>query len=76
MSIIEKITKETTIGDVIRQKGKAAGEMMDEFLCDNEERICCPGTTVTLEHAAHLKDKLIKLGPFIAELNKLKDQKS
>ena len=67
------ITAEMTIGEIIAQKGKGAGELMDAVLCDNTERICCPGTSHQLGYAAHLKGKETKLPQLLSDLNQLPD---
>jgi len=70
------ITKDSIIGNVVSQKGPEAGEMMDALFCDPGERICCPGVTETLGHAAKLKGKSEEeLAQLIGKLNKLPDTK-
>ena len=66
------ITQVSAIGDVVRQKGPEAGEMIDALLCDSVERVCCPGTTLQLGYAAKLKGKSEEeLNKLIEKLNKL-----
>jgi hypothetical protein len=67
------ITAETTIGKIIEEKGEKAGEMMDAVFCDNEERMCCPGTSHQLGYAAYLKGKEAELPQLLNDLNRLPD---
>ncbi|MDD5031796.1 MAG: hypothetical protein PHR36_01995 [Patescibacteria group bacterium] len=65
------ITAEMTIGEIVRWKGMRAGELMDEALCDNGEKACCPGVSLQLGYAAHLKGKEAQLPGLIEKLNQL-----
>ncbi len=69
-SIMQKITKETTIAKTIMMKGEKAGSIIDKVLCDGEKS-CCPGTTLTLQTAAYLKHKEAYLPKLLQELNEL-----
>jgi hypothetical protein len=46
---------------------------MDAVLCDNAEKMCCPGTSHQLGYAAHLKGKEAELPQLLDDLNQLSD---
>lgn len=71
MGIDSKINSSTTIGEIIRLKGTAAAELIDAALCDNQEKACCPSTTLQLGFAASLKGKKNQLQELIENLNRL-----
>jgi len=60
-----------TIGMIIHEKGPDAGKLIDEALC-NEEKSCCPGTSLTLGFAAKLMGKSEELPALVKKLNELK----
>lgn len=70
----EKIVdKNMTIGRIIVQKGEIAGRIIDQYLCSDEGKICCPSTTLMLGYAAELKGQSARLPVLLEELNLLPD---
>ena len=67
-----KITEETTIAEAIALKGRGAGTIIDEILC-NGEKVCCPGTTHKIGFAAGLKKQQKALPDLLKKLNNLPD---
>ncbi|EKE20950.1 MAG: hypothetical protein ACD_7C00419G0005 [uncultured bacterium] len=65
--------KNMTIGEIVIRKGMVAGEIIDRHLCDSE-KVCCPGVTVKLGHAAELAKKSHLLSEILAKLNTLPDR--
>ncbi|HBI17688.1 MAG TPA: hypothetical protein DDY52_06135 [Candidatus Moranbacteria bacterium] len=66
------VTVNDMIGEIVIQKGMAAGKIIDRQLCDSE-KVCCPGVTVKLGHAAELVKKSHLLPDLLVELNALPD---
>jgi hypothetical protein len=60
-----------TIGDIIRQYGPRAGQLIDEALCTGEGKVCCPGTTLKLGYAAALKGKEGVLPELVRKISEL-----
>lgn len=67
------IDKNMTIGQIIAAKGEIAGRIIDRFLCSDEGKICCPGTTLMLGFAADKKGQSACLPVLLEELNLLPD---
>ena len=69
---MKEITGETTIGEVIEQKGAVAGgQIMDDCFHDAKDR--CPRSTVILEYAASSIGKAHLLPDLLKRLNALPD---
>ena len=66
-----KVTAETTIGKIVLGKGEEAGQIIDDVLCTGEGKVCCPGTSLQLGHAAQQKGKSEDLPALIERLNSL-----
>lgn len=69
---MKPITKNTTVGAIVMQKGMTAGEMLDKEFC-TENGTYCPGVTVTLETAAKNSNVEDALTRIIHALNRLPD---